>query len=571
MLLGDVSMHFSYRLRTIFAMLGVAGLIGIGIGRLLNAHALSQIYLPIVTCGVKNGPTVWVVSGMERIGQTDDPGCTLPAHIVLYAARGEYEPFQVVVRAAGGNLTNVNFSVSDLHGPNNQTIPRMNMTLYREHYVYVSHSSPDPAGTNRPLGVGWYPDALIPFVDPITQQPPHGGMLKAVPFALDSGSNQPIWIDVFVPHTAEAGLYTGTFILTSDQGEARGEFLLTVWNFDLPLKPALNSRFEFWEAGTTSANMELLRHKLMPHHVDPGDERKLIDKWGLASTNLGFWSGANASTCEMTPAPSVDEFKAAVALHQSDLFLYNNTADEIDDCPALFETMKEWARNMHQAGVANLVTMKPIPELYDDGSGTGRSAVDIWGLLPIMYDTASTGVSTVLQKGDRVWSYNALVQDGYSPKWEIDFAPINYRIQPGFINQSLGLTGLLYWRIDLWTDDPWNNVETYSTNDGTRISYYPGEGMLVYPGEQVGIEGVVPSMRLKWLREGVEDYEYIEILKRRGRGDWALAVARGVGADWAHWTYDPNVLELTRRQLGEAIASSITTDESPERLDSIDR
>ena len=36
-----------------------------------------------------------------------------------------------------------------------------------------------------------------------------------------------------------------------------------------------------------------------------------------------------------------------------------------------------------------------------------------------------------LAKGDAVWSYNTLVQDAYSPKWEIDFDPINFRIQPG--------------------------------------------------------------------------------------------------------------------------------------------
>ncbi|MGB5710342.1 MAG: DUF4091 domain-containing protein, partial [Waterburya sp.] len=177
-------------------------------------------------------------------------------------------------------------------------------------------------------------------------------------------------------------------------------------------------------------------------------------------------------------------------------------------------------------------------------------AVDIWIVLPEMYDAAPQRISEVLQKGNKVWFYNALVQDGYSPKWQIDFNPINYRIPHGFINQSLGLTGVLYWRVDLWTKDPWNNVQTYSIKD----KYYPGEGMLVYPGKQVGIKGVVPSMRLKWIREGVEDYEYIEILKRLGRKSWALEVSRSVGRDWKNWTRNPNALESVRRRLGEEIA-----------------
>jgi hypothetical protein len=144
-----------------------------------------------------------------------------------------------------------------------------------------------------------------------------------------------------------------------------------------------------------------------------------------------------------------------------------------------------------------------------------------------------------------------MVQDSYSPKWEIDFAPINYRIQPGFISENLNLTGLLYWSIDLWSSDPWTDV-----NNVGMFHYwgsgenYPGEGMLVYPGQQVGITGVAPSMRLKWLRDGVEDYEYVEMLKKLGQGTWALQLASTIGANWTNWTRDPNALESVRKQLG---------------------
>ena len=166
--------------------------------------------------------------------------------------------------------------------------------------------------------------------------------------------------------------------------------------------------------------------------------------------------------------------------------LYNYSADEIGHCTNLYPTIQQWANNMHQAGISNLISMSPTPALYSDGSGTGRSAVDIWVLLPVMYNKSKAEVAKVLKKGDAVWSYNTLVQDAYSPKWLIDFDPINFRIQPGFINQSLNLTGLLYWRVDRFPSDPWNNVN----NSGTYSSAnYPGEGMLVYPGKQVGVHG----------------------------------------------------------------------------------
>ena len=262
----------------------------------------------------------------------------------------------------------------------------------------------------------------------------------------------------------------------------------------------------------------------------------------------------------MSAAPSTSQLMATAASQKPGLYLYNYTADEIGNCTNLLQTIQQWGYNLHQAGIDNLITMKPIPQLYDDGSGSGRSAVDIWTLLPVMYDAAVSNVQYVLAKGDKAWSYNALVQDAYSPKWEIDFSPVNFRIQPGFISQSLGLSGLLYWRVDYWSSDPWNQVNNagYFSSDN-----YPGEGMLVYPGSTVGIQGVAPSMRLKWLRDGVEDYEYVELLKQQGYGVWALQVAADVGPDWANWAHDPTALESARIQLGQQLDSIFSATGTP--------
>ncbi|MGJ5631599.1 glycoside hydrolase domain-containing protein [Nostoc sp. CALU 1950] len=526
------------------------------LGTVFTLFACSSIGLLANNSSLTNHPFVWVTSNLERIKREDLP--KTKTRIDLYAARGEYEPFQIGIRAPNSGLTNVNVSVSSLSGPNNQVIPNSNITLYREHYVKVTHSSPNKKGSsNPPLGTGWYADGLIPFLNPENQADIKDAELDAVPFNLKARNNQPIWVDIFVPRDTQAGEYNGTYTVSSDQGKITGKIHLKVWNFELPIKPSLNSEFTFYEHKNKSDMVELLKHKLMPDaHFDPADEPELMEQWGLRSRSLSFWSGANVSTCKMSPAPSLKKIKTTAAKHESSLFLYTRYADEIDNCPNLIKPVKQWARNFHQAGIATALAMTPTPALYDDGSGTGRSAVDIWVVLPESYDEAPKQISEVLQKGDKVWSYNALVQDGYSPKWQIDFEPINYRIHPGFISQSLGLTGILYWRVDLWTKDPWNDIQTYSQEK----DYYPGEGMLFYPGKQVGLTGVVPSMRLKWLREGVEDYEYLEILKnsvgaarRRHRHKWGLRLARRVGMDWKNWTRDTNLLESVRRQLGEEI------------------
>jgi len=493
-------------------------------------------------------PLVWIAPSLHRVGMSEAPGSSTEAS--LFAARGEYESFQIVANGASQGLANVDVTVSDLHGPDGQIIPQTDFTLYREKYLYVNASSPDWKGTNRPLGPGWYADALIPFTDPETGRRLSGARFTAVPFDVKAGANQAIWVDLFIPRSAVPGSYSGTYTLTGDQGQFTGSISLRVWNFALPVSPTLKSSFLFFHAGTLAAQRELLRNRISPLFTNTADQELLMKENGLSATQTGPFSGADIGRCAMTPAPSVSQFKALAAAQHSGLMLYDYSADEIGHCTNLYPTIRQWANNMHQAGIKNLISMSPTPALYDDGSGTGRSAVDIWVLLPLMYNNSKARVSEVLKKGDSVWSYNTLVQDAYSPKWLIDFDPVDFRIQPGFISQSLNLTGLLYWRVDQWPSDPWNNVN----NTGTYSSAnYPGEGMLVYPGEPVGIKGVVASMRLKWLRDGVEDYDYVEILKELGKPDLAMEIARSIGPDWINWTRDPSALEAARRRLGEAI------------------
>ncbi len=63
----------------------------------------------------------------------------------------------------------------------------------------------------------------------------------------------------------------------------------------------------------------------------------------------------------------------------------------------------------------------------------------------------------------------------------------------------------------------------------------------------------LPSLRLKWIREGVEDYEYIELMKKAGKSDVALELARQLGEDFRHWNADPKLLFAVRSRMGEAL------------------
>ncbi len=494
-------------------------------------------------------PTVWVTDSLTRTGVSDSPGST--SWEQLAAAKGESASFQIIVQAPYGGLNNVNVTMSDLTSSNGGFIPSSAFKLFREQYALVQPGSVNWLGSNQPLGAGYYPDGLIPFTDPNTgaSLQGNGAAIQAVPFALGQYQNQPIWVDVVVPRDAAPGTYSGTYTVSSNQGNYTGYVTLTVWHFTLPETPYLKSSMVFWAQDSLPAEQEILRNRLNPASSDPSNQGWLMGQ-GLQSVAIKYDSGAHFGACTMTAPPSVAQIQATMALQDQSLYMYDYSADEVGYCTNLYPLIKQWGYNLHQAGIKNLVTMAPNPALYDDGSGTGRDAVDIWTMLPLSYDYNASQMATVLAKGDSLWSYNALVQDAYTPKWEIDFAPINFRVQPGFISQSLNLTGLLYWRVDYWASDPWNWVNNTGQFSGNN---YPGEGQLVYPGADVGIAGVAPSMRLKWLRDGSEDYDYIQMLKNAGYGSWVMGLVQTVGPDWTNWTRSNSLLESVRLQMGQAL------------------
>src|SRR4051812_13591104 len=111
------------------------------------------VSLGVVHAQSQTGPVTWIASGLERVRPTD-PVKTNPS-VTLYAGKGEYEPFQIIIHAGSTTLTNVNVSVSALQGPGTATIAASNIVLYREQYVYLSKPSFDYGRGNVSQGAGW--------------------------------------------------------------------------------------------------------------------------------------------------------------------------------------------------------------------------------------------------------------------------------------------------------------------------------------------------------------------------------------------------------------------------------
>ncbi len=528
---------------------------------------------------------VWTLHGSTRVFQDSPAG---PQQSVqLYAARNEYEPFQIALRAGRKSVLRVTATASDLVGPAGAKIGRQHLTLFREHFVYVRR--PSPRSDARP---GLYPDALIPFVNPIDgsdlkprdwRSNPRAAKYDAVPFDVWKGTTEVLWVDVFVPPDARPGDYKGKIAI-----RARGlspvdvPVRLTVWNFTLPDRPTVAAHFgrfdrvaRFLGLKTSSEAFRQLELRycraLADHRINPPIPLYLypaVQPDGQIDASATHRQLAeyirqfrvNAFPVRWPPFRDplgADRAKAERYLASMDRYLTENgwaemaylyVLDEPNDAEA-YERVRQRAALVHRAAphIPVLCTEQTRPSKPEWGDL--NDAVDIWVPLWPLHDEQTARQR--LAAGDRLWSYTALCQGPRpSPWWQIDFPVLNYRI-PLWINFRYRMTGLLYWSTVYWghVRDPWLDQPSF------RLAYN-GEGMLFYPGQDAGFDGPVTSIRLKNIREGMEDAEYFQLLVERGQEAFVRQQVQSVARSWFDWEKDPAKVLAVRRKLAERIVET---------------
>ena len=135
--------------------------------------------------------------------------------------------------------------------------------------------------------------------------------------------------------------------------------------------------------------------------------------------------------------------------------------------------------------------------------------------------------------------------------------PADVRSIPWFA-MKYGCTGLFLPEVLHWSGD------IFQTTAGA-------ETRLFYPGKFAGLEGVLPSVRLKRLRRGLQDIAYLWLLQQRDRRAVAAtvmnAMTRYAGLDAAGdnyldprlngWVQDGDTWEIARRLLAEEVVSAV--------------
>ena len=510
----------------------------------------------------------------------------------LAAARNEWEGFQILIRsdaAVGG----VRVEPGELRGPNGAVLPVATARLYRQHQLHLT----EPTTRNDAFRPGWYPDPLIPAVHPLTGRPLAGARFSAEPFDLPAGETHGFWVDLYVPADAKPGEYRGTYRVTASGAKAcEVPVTLTVWDFQLPATPTLQTALGSpadrmrsyyrklaqqkkekepvdWDAVELQCAAMLSEHRI---NATPWSEfrpvaqadgtyripaeqvravREFIDRYHVNAIQV-----AHPRTAIKDPDQQRDKLRdwlaawdrAAKELDRPQVTLFTYLIDEPNEEEA-YRYVQKWGKAIREARSALKVMVVEQTKTQDPKWGDLYGAIDIWCPLFPLHDPKTGAERQVL--GEKLWTYTALCQRDKTPWWHIDFPLLNYRV-PAWMAWRYRICGLLYWGgMSYWSgvEDPWTDPRTLDRRKNVRGPLYNGEGTIVYPGRAVGYDGIAPSLRLKALRDSIEDYEYLAILERQGKAAEAEEIVLRLTDSFFRWNPDPKAYQVARAKLAQLI------------------
>ena len=238
------------------------------------------------------------------------------------------------------------------------------------------------------------------------------------------------------------------------------------------------------------------------------------------------------------------------------LWLY--TLDEPK--PDQLKELARRARIAREAGVRVFVTHEPIPALkdvvstfvpnltfFDGGALRSHTARPERGGRPFWYASClSHGCDEIPERG-AVREQMMRRFRGW-PGYEIDRPSAAARAM-AWLAWREQVAGELYFdMIYAWRGDPWSDPRAFAGN---------GDGTLLYPGLPSKLGGKQPfpveSIRLKVIRDGLEDLEMLRLAEQAGLRAEAERIAKRVAPTLRGFSRDPEDWLAARRELGELL------------------
>lgn len=475
-------------------------------------QAIAGRDLPLPRLGELAGLQVAAGHPAQRVFREDrlaaEEKAPLAAAIERSAARGEWESIPLLIFAADeSDETEVTLAVSAL------THVSLDARIETLRTYEVSHVLTETPSRLRNLPVGRYPDPLLPLKGSIR---------------VPANENVNLWINVQVPTGVPAGRYEGRIDLEAGGKRLSIPLHLNVWDFDLPHPASLRTWAGFvgwnvprqmaWQ-GVEDYDPAAFREQLYRWCVDYGfapghgarytlEELAALDQSGRGLSTL-FGGGRNVQAWA-TPE-QVEAHGWSGRVYQYAPF------DEHGDHAV--PQVAAWSRAFREVNPH----IKVVDVYYGTHTQPLYGLVDVW----CRQIERLPWVQERMAAGDEFWGVNSRLL------WGIE-DPLLAGRQEYWQLFDHGYTGQLLWSVAAWGYQP----PDYRALGNNALA------MMLYPTP----EGPTTSIRWENLRDGLEDYDYLTLLRQRMN---AARERKGVDGD---------LLEEARRIVEDPLLHARLTD-----------
>jgi hypothetical protein len=524
--------------------------------------------------------SVWVAPSSQKIRPADAAGSAQSA--TLEAARNEFEAFHLVVAGGSAGAQSVTVTADKLVGPGGGAID--DVRVYREGWYNVATVS-NIQGT-----VGRWPDAMIPAVDEIDNQ-----TRNAFPANVPAGEQQPIFVEYHVPAQATAGWYEGKVHVTGGV-TADIPVKLYVHAFTLPSTSSLPSAYGIgWndpcvahfggytqcggDAGTIAIMNKYtkfaLDHRIsLSEAVYTGPAAKSDGTYDWASWDAIYspmLDGSMGGRLQGAKLTSVRYMWTADQAHFAEWAKHfrargwlDRTFDySCDEPPAgcSWGSINARTAMVHAADpqFQTLVTTQMGPAQQNGVLAGIDLLVPTVNLLdPMPPETNTRAAYSAWESASaqhKVWMYQSCDSQGCNNIGPVEQSgwPTHMIDAPATQNRAMEWQA---WRQKVHGELYYDATYAFSRGDAWQNQFYftgNGDGTLFYPGTPAKIGGTshipIASLRIKMIREGMEDYEYLKALA--DAGDPAMADAEAEALSPKAWqnAADPAAVDAARRRI----------------------
>jgi hypothetical protein len=556
---------------------------------------------------------IWTTPPSERVFQDSIVPVETGAEIKVYAAKNEFEPFQVVVKpSASGNVA---VSIGNFGAG-------ISAEIYQVKYVNVTQAT-DSLGRT-----GNYPDPLWPVEN--------GSSVS-----LTANQNTAFWFSLSVSKTAAAGDHLADVQIDGITIPVRLHVFVFAIPDELHVKSQMGyspdeilSKYGVTFGDTYWTYLDKIKQFFIDHRLTPDNPvwpggimgsggEPLIDYncttqtlsdpygiWGFEQpankylNGVGFNDGVGFPSLMVARATvaygdaSYDPRPAAfcgTTKSESDWYTGNNPESEYNvkwfsymkslrdylsnlgylgksyyyfetllDSQAEYDAVAWYAQEIKKKApdLKLLLPVSPRPEIYSHPVYTGAK-IDIWVPVHTQYNPALSQ-SREKSNGEETWIYFLSgSQLPYFNPITLDHPGIESKLTGWFL-WKYRIRGILHYLVTNWYNNPWTELSEwwYSGNNGDDFMLYPPSTDNTPIAYGSNNHRMVPSIRFELMRDSLEDYEYLYLLAggrpEVGASNAADTQVNKIITGLTSYTRDSNFMYNLRRVIGLKLGNEST-------------